>query len=171
MEELKKLTKEETDRLQKEFPEYYEKCQRLSAMTLEAARREKQEEEWQRYLRDSEMIDVEKEREIHRLVASLKETLEVNFSYDTFEKWIGYLQKVVAQLIGRLQQAKAVNDREKCFYYSTHLTNVEQAIREKAIQYIRFNCDNFEKLLEVKNRERKETNVFSEGEESTNTLS
>jgi|JI61114C2RNA_FD_contig_31_394540_length_984_multi_1_in_0_out_0_2 hypothetical protein len=49
------------------------------------------------------MIDVEKEREIHRLIASLKETLEVNFSYDTFEKWIGYLQKVVAQLIGRLQ--------------------------------------------------------------------
>lgn len=41
MEELKKLTKEEMDRLQKEFPEYYEKCQRLSAMTLEAARREK----------------------------------------------------------------------------------------------------------------------------------
>jgi len=36
---------------------------------------------------------------------------------------------------------------------------VEQAIREKAIQYIRFNCDNFEKLLEVKNRELKEKNL------------
>lgn len=48
------------------------------------------------------MIDVDKEKEVHRLVASLRENFEVSFSYESFEKWLTYLEKVVTRLNGCL---------------------------------------------------------------------
>jgi hypothetical protein len=49
------------------------------------------------------MIDIDKEREIHRIVASLQENLEVSFNFEIFERWIEYLTRIISELSNKLQ--------------------------------------------------------------------
>ena len=99
------------------------------------------------YISDSEMIDVDKEKEIHRIIASINENLEVGFNYEPFEKWMGLLTRILDELGSKWRDARASRNHEKGFYYQEQLTGLEAAIRRKIEQYVQYNIDNFDKLL------------------------
>lgn len=62
------------------------------------------------YISDSEMIDVDKEKEIHKIIASLNENMEVTFNYEPFEKWMSLLTRIIDELSSKLKDAKASRD-------------------------------------------------------------
>lgn len=64
--------KEESDRLELEMPEYYELNKRFEGAAMTAATKEQKQQEWNRFIEDSEMVDIDEEKELSKIIYGVK---------------------------------------------------------------------------------------------------